>query len=144
MARESRLVAAFGLLQQLDGFVSPAIDSAEDAGQDDGRRERLRMVRALRPPAATAKLVRVVGEHAEFSGGGIVVPPGDRVVGLVAEPPWMALVQQGVVRESGVATVAFGQGPGGFAVIAGQPLAPAKDAARGEHRRMAGIAVESQ
>jgi hypothetical protein len=78
--------AAFGLLEQPHGFAFPAIDSAENAGQDDGRRERLRVVRATRPPAATAKLMRVVRENAEFSGRGIAVPPGDRVVGLVAEP----------------------------------------------------------
>src|ERR1700722_6594455 len=88
--------------------------------------------------------MRVVGENAEISGGGIAVPSGDRVVGLVAEPPWMIVVKQVVVRKSGVATVYFGHCPGGFAIIAEEPLTPAKDAARGQHRRMAGIAVERQ
>ena len=96
------------------------------------------------PPAATAKLIRVVGESAEISGGGTVVPAGDRVVGLVTESPRMVLGQQVVVRKRGVATMDFGQCRGGCAVIPGQPLAPAEDAPRGEHRRMACIAIERQ
>src|SRR5579859_5430902 len=120
MVRESGLVAALGLLEQPHRFLFPAVDSTEHAGQDDGHRERMRVLRATRPPAAATKFMRVVGENAEISSCGFVVPPGDRVVGLVAESPRMVLVQDVAVRKRGVATADFGYCPGGFAIIAGQ------------------------
>jgi hypothetical protein len=68
VARQRRLVPPLGLVKQAHGFGGPSADSPQDAGQDHGRGERLRVVGAKGPPATAADVLHVADEDLELRG----------------------------------------------------------------------------